>query len=410
MPGRTPPDPPHRSPRSARNALTAGRAGFDRRTFLRGAGLTGSAAFLAACGIPGIRVTGYEPAADLSDTDKTVNWANWPFYIDVAEDGSSDPTTLEKFTKSTGIQVTYTEDVNDNDEYFAKIQPQLSGGQAIAADTFVVTDWMVGKLIRLGFLEELDHSNIPNLKNLRTDLDKVGYDPGRKYSVTWQSGLAGIAVNPAATGGKEVTSMDQLLTDPALRGKVTLLTEMRDTVGLTLLDIGYDPSDFTMDQFDQAIAKLQKSVDSGQIRRFTGNDYGADLVQGNVAACAAWTGDVVSLQADTPDLVFNLPDAGGTLWSDNYVIPIRTPHKKNAERLINFYYDPEIAAQVEDYVNYISPVVGTDTVMKELDPDLLENELVFPSAEALSKTRVFMGLTEEEENRCNRAFAKLTGA
>jgi spermidine/putrescine transport system substrate-binding protein len=387
---------------------SAGRLG--RRTFLRGAGLAGSAAFLAACGIPGIRVTGYEPGPDLSDTNKRIDWANWPFYIDVAEDGSSDPTSLEKFTKKTGIEVNYTEDVNDNDEYFAKIQPQLTGGQAIAADTFVVTDWMVGKLIRLGFLEELDHANIPNIKNLRADLNKVSYDPGRKYSVTWQSGLAGIAINPTATGGREITSMDQLLTDPALRGKVTLLTEMRDTVGLTMLDLGYNPADFTMNQFDKAIAKLQKSVDSGQIRRFTGNDYGADLVQGNVAACTGWTGDIVSLQADTPDLQFKLPDAGGTLWSDNFVIPIRTQHKKNAEALINFYYDPEIAAQVEDYVNYISPVVGTDAAMKELDADLLKNELVFPSAETLSKTHVFMGLTEEEENRCNRAFAKLTGA
>ena len=306
------------------------------------------------------------------------DWANWPFYIDVAEDGSSDPTTLEKFTKSTGIQVTYTEDVNDNDEYFAKIQPQLSGGQAIAADTFVVTDWMVGKLIRLGFLEELDHSNIPNLKNLRTDLNKVSYDPGRKYSVTWQSGLAGIAVNPAATGGKEVTSMDQLLTDPALRGKVTLLTEMRDTVGLTMLDLGYDPADFTMDQFDQAIAKLQKSVDSGQIRRFTGNDYGADLVQGNVAACTAGRATWSACRPTRRIWCSSCRMPAARLWSDNFVIPIRTPHKKNAETLINFYYDPEIAAQVEDYVNYISPVVGTAVAMKELDPDLLKNELGLP--------------------------------
>ena len=214
MPGRMSPDPLRR-----RFDRPSTGAGFGRRTFLRGAGLAGSAAFLAACGIPGIRVTGYEPGPDLSDTDKTVDWANWPFYIDVAEDGSSDPTSLEKFTKKTGIDVTYTEDVNDNDEYFAKIQPQLTGGQAIAADTFVVTDWMVGKLIRLGFLEELDHANIPNIKNLRADLNKVSYDPGRKYSVTWQSGLAGIAINPAATGGREVTSMDQLLTRPRAAGQ-----------------------------------------------------------------------------------------------------------------------------------------------------------------------------------------------
>ena len=385
------------------------RRGIGRRSFLRGAGVAGMSALLAACSIPGIRVTGFEPGQDESD-DKTLDWANWPLYIDVPEDGSSDPTTLEEFQKQTGITVTYTEDVNDNDEYFAKIQPQLTGGGTIAADTFVVTDWMVAKLMRLGFLLPLDHANIPNYANMRPDLQKVGYDPGRKYSMTWQSGLAGIATNSDATGGQQITSMDRLLNDPALHGKVTLLTEMRDTVGLTLLDLGYDPSNFTDSQFDQAIAMLQKAVDSGQVRRFTGNDYTADLVQGNVAACVAWTGDIAGLQADNEQLSFNVPDAGGTLWSDNFVIPIRCRHKKNAETLINFYYDPEIAAQLEDYVNYISPVVGTDKAMEELDPDLLKNPLVFPSATDLAKTHVFMGLTEDQENRCNREFAKLTGA
>ena len=150
-------------------------------------------------------MTDYQPVPDLSDSEKIVNWSNWPFYIDQAEEGDDTPTTLELFTKQTGIEVNYTEDVNDNDEYFAKIQPQLSGGQAIAADIFVVTDWMVGKLIRLGFLEELDHANIPNIKNLRADLRNVSFDPGRKYCLTWQSGLAGIAVNPAATGGRRST-------------------------------------------------------------------------------------------------------------------------------------------------------------------------------------------------------------
>ncbi|WP_230313684.1 polyamine ABC transporter substrate-binding protein [Nakamurella alba] len=372
-------------------------------------------ALLAACSIPGIGVSGYQPVTDTSATDMTLNWANWPFYIDTpdeeaAAEGEAEPTTLEKFQDETGITVTYTEDVNDNDSYFAKIQPQLTGGQAIAADVFVVTDWMVAKLIRLGFVVELDHSKIPNFANMREDLTQVSYDPGRKYSMTWQSGLGGIAVNPAATGGREITSMDQLLTDPALRGKVTLLTEMRDTVGLVLLDMGFDPANFTDSQFDQAIGKLQDAVDSGQIRRFTGNDYGADLVQGNVAACVGWTGDVVSLQADNPDLQFIIPDAGCTLWSDNFVVPVRSPHKENAEKLINFYYQPEIAAQAEAWINYISPVDGTAEAMEEIDPDILEDPLVFPTEEDLAKAHVFMGLSEEQENRCNRAFAKLTGA
>jgi spermidine/putrescine transport system substrate-binding protein len=397
--------------RAGRRLLPGGLP-FDRRGFLRGAGLAGTAAALAACGVPGTaeqQRASEPPVQDLSDADKTVNWSNWPFYIDEAEEGSKAPTTLQKFTKQTGIEVEYTADVNDNDEYFAKIQPQLSGGQAIAADLFVVTDWMVAKLMRLGYLTEFDHANIPNLKNLRPDLLDVTFDPGRKYSITWQSGLAGIAVNPES-GAAGITSMDQLLTDRALRGKVTLLTEMRDTVGLTMMDLGYDIEDFTFEQFDKAIAKLKAAVDAGQIRRFTGNDYGADLAKGNVAACVAWTGDVVSLQADNPELEFVVPDAGCTLWSDNFVAPIRSPHKKNAETLVNFYYEPEIATQAAAFINYITPVTGVEKLMEDVDPEVRADPLVFPDEQTLSRAKVFMGLTEEEETRCNRAFAALTGS
>jgi spermidine/putrescine transport system substrate-binding protein len=386
------------------------RPGLSRRGFMSAMGMGGAAAFLAACSTPAAAPATSQPATDSSDTDKKVAWSNWPFYIDVDEADPTKHPTLEAFTAATGIAVAYTEDVNDNDEYFAKIQPQLSGGQAIAADLFVVTDWMVAKLARLGFLQDFDYANMPNAKaNLAPSLQEISYDPGRKHSITFQSGLAGIACNPAAFGGTSVVSMDQMLTDPALAGKVTCLTEMRDTVGLTMLDMGYDLENFTMEQFDKAIAKLQTAVDSGQIRRFTGNDYGADLAAGNVVACVGWTGDVISLQEDSPDLEFVVPEAGCTLWSDNFVIPVRTPHKKNAELLIDWYYKPDIAAQAAEFISYISPVVGVDKEMATLAPELLEDPLVFPDAATLGRAKVFRELTEEEENRCNEAFAKLTG-
>lgn len=403
------------SPRTTRLSLPGTsslvRPGLSRRSFLSAMGMGGAAAFLAACSTPGIGVGSWNPVRDTSATEMTVTWSNWPFYIDIDATDSSVRPTLVAFTEATGIDVTYIEDVNDNDEYFAKIQPQITGGQAIAADTFVVTDWMAAKLIRLGFVQEFDYANMPNASaNLDLTLKDISYDPGRKKSLTWQSGLAGIACNPDAFGGLEVTSMDQMLTDPALRGKVTCLTEMRDTVGLTMLDMGYDIEDFTFEQFDRAIAKLQTAVDSGQIRRFTGNDYGADLAVGNVIACVGWTGDVISLQADSPNLQLVVPDAGCTLWSDNFVIPIRTPHKANAEKLIDWYFQPAIAAAAADYIAFISPVVGVKDAMAELDPELLQDPLIFPDDATLAKAKVFMALTEEEENRCNRAFATLTGA
>ncbi|GGM16472.1 polyamine ABC transporter substrate-binding protein [Nakamurella endophytica] len=431
------------------------RAGLSRRTLLRGAGMGGAAALLAACGVKGtgsgasssstgasssstgVSSSAAAPAgssasgaatsgssagtsssasasvpsvADRSDTDKTLNWSNWPEYIDVGENNASDHPTLDAFTKETGIKVTYTEDVNDNNQYFAKIQPQLSAGRPINADLFVVTDWMAGKLIQLGWVQPLDHALIPNLKNLQPALMDVPFDKGRKYSLTWQSGLTGIAQNPAALGGKKVESMDQLLTDSSLRGKVTLLTEMRDTVGLTLLDLGYNPEDFTDEQFTEAMAKLQAAVDAKQIRQFTGNDYAQGLVAGDIAACLAWTGDVVTLKADNPDLQYVLPEAGYTLWSDNLVVPILTPHKKNAETLINYYYQPAVAAQVAEAVNYITPVVGTKEVLAKQDPETAKNVLIFPDAATLSKAKGFMELDPDQEKRYNAAFAKLSGA
>jgi spermidine/putrescine transport system substrate-binding protein len=347
---------------------------------------------------------------DKSDTDKVVNWSSWPEYLDVDPKDPNKHPSIDAFTKQTGIKVNYTEDVNDNDEYFAKIEPLLSAHRAITADVFVVTDWMVDKLIRLGYLQEIDHSLVPNIKNLNPALLDVPFDKGRKMSLTWQSGLTGIAYNPDATGGKAVESIDQLLTDSSLKGKVTLLTEMRDTVGLTLLDMGADPESFTDAQFNAAIAKLQTAVSSGQVRQFTGNDYGQGLVSGDIAACIAWTGDVVQLQPDNPSLKYVLPEKGCMLWSDNFVIPIMTPHKKNAELLMNFYYDPQVAAQVADQVNYITPVVGAKEFLIKDDPDVAKNQLIFPPASVMNRAHVFMGLTQDQETRYNAAFAKLTGS
>lgn len=398
-----------------------GRTALSRRNVLRGAGVAGTAALLAACGIKGTDGgasgssgdSSSAPAGgggtDLSDTDKSVTWSSWPEYLDVDEKDANKHPSIDQFEKATGIKVTYVEDVNDNDQYFAKIQPLLAAGQTIAADTFVVTDWMVAKLIRLGYLQEIDHANIPNLKNLNPELENVTFDKGRKLSITWQSGFAGIAYNPDVTG-KPIESIDQLLTDPSLKGKVTLLTEMRDTMGLTLLDLGYDCSDFTDEQFDKAIAKIQAAVDSGQIRQFLGNDYAQGLVSGDIAACMAWTGDAVQLQPDNPNLKYVLPQAGCTLWSDNFVIPKGAKHKKNAETLINFYYQPDIAAEVADYVNYISPVVGAKEALLKNDPDVANNPLIFPSEEVMKNAHVFMALDEAQEERYSAAFAKLMGA
>ncbi|MGN6521885.1 MAG: extracellular solute-binding protein [Actinomycetes bacterium] len=293
-----------------------------RRSLLQGMGVVAAGAALSACGTKArttstdtgapaggsgsAAASGAAASQDLSDTEKVVNWSNWPEYIDVDDKTQAHP-TLDDFTKQTGIKVNYTEDYNDNDEFFAKVRPQLSGGQDTGRDVWCSTDWMVARLIRLGWVQKLDKGNIPNASNLEDSLVNVEFDKGRSYSLPWQSGFTGIAYNPDATGGVKVESVDQLLTDKRLRNKVTLLTEMRDTVGLVMLALGKDPANFTDDDFDAAIGEIQKAKDAGQLRGFTGNEYGKPLASGDTAACFAWTGDVVQLQADNPKRGYVLP-------------------------------------------------------------------------------------------------------
>ena len=393
---------------------------ISRRSALTGLAGASAVALLGACGSPGkspggggsggATTSGAAPSAkaapDLSDTEKVVNWSNWQQYIDVDQKTQSRP-TLDAFTTATGIKVTYTEDYNDNDEFYAKVRPLLEAGSDTGRDIWVSTDWMVARLIRLGYVQKLDLANIPNAGNVVDSLRNVQFDPGRAYSLPWQSGFAGIAWNPRATGGKKVETVDQLLTDPALKGKVTLLTEMRDTVGLVMMAMGKKLDSFVTADFDAAVAELRKAKDAGQIKGFTGNDYTKPLAAGETAACVAWTGDVVQLRADNPDLGYALPQTGCTLWSDNFVIPAMAQHKKNAERLVNYYYDPKVVAKVVDFVTYISVVKGTKDVLAVDDPPVAANELVFPTAATLSRAQVFRGLSAAEETDYNRKFQAL---
>lgn len=387
------------------------RGTLSRRTLFRGAAATALGTFLAACGTEAQspKSSDERAADDLSDDEKVVNWSNWPEYIDVDDETGERP-SLAAFTEATGIEVNYTEDYNDNDEFFAKMQPQLSSGQDTGRDLWCSTDWMVARLIRLGWVQELDRGNLPNADNLEDNLADVEFDPGRKYSLPWQSGFTGIGYNPEATGGKKVESIDQLLTDPALRGRVTLLTEMRDTIGMVLLAMGKDPADFTDADFAAAIAELESARDAGQFRGFTGNEYTGGLASGEIAACLAWTGDVVQLKADNPALGYALPSTGHMIWSDNFVIPNQAKHKKNAETLINFYYDPEVFAPVAAWVNYIPPVKGTREALTADDPETADNELIFPNEEVRGRSHVFRGLSEEEETNYNEQFQSLIGA
>ncbi|SER66068.1 spermidine/putrescine transport system substrate-binding protein [Pedococcus cremeus] len=396
-------------------SVSLARGLLSRRTLMIGAAGLGVTT-LAACGSKGRSPSASggtsasaKSAQDMSASEKLVNWSNWPEYIDVDDKTQKRP-TLEAFTKQTGIKVNYTEDYNDNDEFYAKVRPLLAAGNDTGRDVWCSTDWMVARLIRQGYVQKLDLANIPNHGNVEDSLKNVEFDPGRVYSLPWQSGFAGIAYNPKATGGKKVETVDQLLTDPSLKGKVTLLSEMRDSVGLVMLAMGKDITKFTDADFNAAIDEIKKAKDAGQLRGFTGNEYTKPLAAGDIAACIAWTGDVVQLQAENPSLGYVLPQTGCTLWSDNFVIPAMAKHKKNAETLINYYYDPKVMAQVVDYVNYIAPVKGSKEVLVKEDPSVAKNQLIFPDPQTLSRAHVFRGLTPAEETKYSAKWAELTAS
>jgi spermidine/putrescine transport system substrate-binding protein len=365
---------------------------------------------LSGCGTQGAQQTGAGCVSeDLSGSEQKLIFSNWPQYLDVDENDESKRATLAAFQARTGIEVTYTEDVNDNNEFFGKVQNQLAACQSTGRDIIVLTDWMAARMIRLGWIQKLDRSKLPNVeKNLLPSLRGRSFDTNSEYAVPWQSGLAGLAYHGGVT--KEIRTVDELLTRPDLKGKVTALSEMRDTIGLLLQSNGHDPANFTDAQFDDALAKLRRAVDSGQIRRFTGNDYAPELGKGDIAACIGWSGDVIQLSAENDKIQFVEPDSGLILFSDNIEVPNKASHKGNAEALIDYYYDPAVAAQVAAYVNYICPVQGAQAEMEKIDPELAANPLIFPDAALLAKAKVFMNLTEAQERAYESKFQQVIGA
>jgi spermidine/putrescine transport system substrate-binding protein len=318
----------------------------------------------------------------------TLRFSNWTLYIDRNEKTKKSP-TLEQFKQKTGTTVKYVEDINDNATYFGKIQRPLSQGQSIDRDIVVLTDnsRFPGLLIKRGWAEKLDKSAIPNIANLQDSLAHPSFDPDRTYSLPWQSGMTGIASNLKLTK-KPVTSIDQLLDDPKLKGKVTLLTEMADAMSLVMLANGDDPSKVDDASFDRAYKRIEKAVKNDQIRQFTGNDYTGPLSKGDLHAAMSWSGDVVQLTADNPNLEWHLPEAGGDIWTDNMLIPAGGD-VYTASAFMNFVYDPKIAAQIAAYVNYVSPVKGAKEELAKIDPKLANNPLIFPDEETLSKVKIF---------------------
>jgi spermidine/putrescine transport system substrate-binding protein len=380
--------------------------GLSRRGFLRGAGLSaaalGGSSLLAACGTEGAKVkAGSCTSTDLSSQEKQIVFSNWIGYVDPVK--AKDTSTLEKFQQETGITVDYRNgDVNDNETFFAKVSPQLQDCKSTGRDAFVVTDYMAARMIELGWIQKLDHSNLPNVDaNLIDFLKAPDWDPKREYSVPWQSGMTGICYNSELTD--PVKSFEELLTRPDLKGKIDLLTEMRDTMLFLLLMEGSDPSDFTEAEFDAAIEKLTEFVDNGQVRRFTGNDYVDDMKSGDVVACEAWSGDVINLLGGGK-YKWVPPEEGFAIWTDNVLVPNKAEHKTNVETMMNFYYDPVNAAKLSAWNYYFCPVAGANDQIGKFDKSAVDSEFIFVDDKTLDTGYQFMSLSEEEATKYQRKF------
>jgi spermidine/putrescine transport system substrate-binding protein len=344
-------------------------------------------------------------AEDLSEAERALVISNWTGYIDPRRAKGS---TFQQFQRETGIEVSYTDDVNDNAEFYAKVRNQLGDCQSIDRDLIVLTDWMAARMISLGWIQPLDRDRVPHLHaNLIEPLRGVSWDPDLQYHAPWQSGLTGIAYNAAQVD--EVGSFSELLTRPDLKGRVTLLSEMRDTMAFMLKVTGADPGDFDGDEWADAIDALRRAVDDGQVRAFSGNDYLNDLAAGNVAACEAWSGDVIQATFENPDIRWVVPEEGLALWSDNMMVPNLATHQDNAEAWIDYYFRPDVAAKLAAWVNYICPVQGAREAMEEVDPSLVDNPLIFPDDETLSVTFDFMPLDDRSSTEYERDWADVTG-
>lgn len=389
---------------------------MSRRSLLRVLGAAGASAAgsaLAGCGVPAAYVEPGERAGrDLSGRDRALAFANWPLYVDTDDEDTSRRPTLDAFTERTGISVRYTEEINDNDEFFGKISPALMNHQQTGRDLIVISDWMAARFVRLGWVQEMDRHRQPNVaKYLDPQLRSPAFDEGRRHSVPWQSGITGIAYDRRRLG-REIKHTEDLWASD-LRGKVTLLSGLDESFALLMQGNGVDITRWTADDFHRVCDQVEKLVRQRHIRRFTGNDYIKDLSTGDVLACQAYSGDVIQLQADNPDIAFVVPEEGAELWAESLMIPNLARHKSNAEALVDYYYEPEVAAELASWVNYVCPVpaardVLADSADREL-AELAEDPLVFPDDAMRKRLAIARDITSEERREFTKRWNSLVG-
>ena len=380
-------------------------AQISRRALLAGAG-----------GATAISLFGTAGVESASAANATVRWANWSLYLDYDNKSKKYPTLVD-FTKKTGIPVKYMEAIDDNDTFTAKVTPQLKLKKDIGYDIVVPTEWMAARWINSGFVQKFDDAAVPNKKNVLPFLLNRPLDPGRHYSLPWAGIIAGMAWNkrklPAGINSIEDKTHPGrgLFSNPALKGKIEVLSEMRDTIGLIMMWQGVDISKpFTQDKFDNALNYLQKKIKDGWIRQIKGQSYAEDMISGDAVAVIGWSGDINQLNLQNQNQFgFAIPESGGTFSTDNMMIPSTSTNKAGAEAVINYYYDPVVAARVANYINYVCPVSGAKEAMAKISPAQAKNPLIFPDDAMWKNLKVFRDLSAAEQIKFSTSFQKASG-
>ncbi|MGZ4757473.1 MAG: ABC transporter substrate-binding protein [Acidimicrobiales bacterium] len=388
-----------------------------RRFMSRGAVLLGGLAIsptiLAACGsskksdTSSTGDTGTTTEAGTADLaalqGTTMTMFNWPLYIE-GDDATTSP-TIKGFTDSTGVKVTYESNIDGNDTFTTKYQPDLEAGRGIGADLIVLTSWMAAQYVANGWVEQWPDGYFPNKSNVVDSQANPEWDPDRMHSIPWAMGQTGVAYWPDKCGGT-LDSIDAIF-DTKFKGKVTIRDEMRDSVGLTMLAMGNDPTTGGLEQENAAVAKIGAARDAGQFRKITGNGYTEDLQLGDTWLCMAWSGDIASLKADNPDLAdkieFYIPTEGGMTFVDNAMIPVGAKNAPGAAAFMNYVYDPKVAGPLYEAINYVSPVKGAIDYMS---PDAKDSIYINPAAD--SKLYEFRILPAAEDEELSRAFTAAT--
>lgn len=375
-----------------------------RRRFIGGAGAATAAAllgssFLAACGSDSSSPSTTGTQDDGGPASGTLRVSNWPLYM---ADGF-----IAAFQTASGITVDYKEDYNDNEQWFAKVKEPLSRKQDIGADLVVPTEFMAARVKGLGWLNEISDAGVPNRKNLRQDLLDSKVDEGRKFTAPYMTGMVGLAYNRAATG-RDITTIDDLW-DPAFRGRVSLFSDVQDGLGMIMSSQGNSPENPSTESVQQAVDLVREQKDRGQIRRFTGNDYADDLAAGNIAVAQAYSGDVVQLQADNPDLQFVVPESGGVWFIDTMVIPYTTQNQKAAEAWIDYVYDRANYAKLVAFTQFVPALSDMTDELAKIDPAAAENPLINPTPEVQGKLKSWAALTDEQTMEFNTMYAAVTG-